>query len=45
MGIGTIILKGMKGAEVTILGAYDTTIYTISYTPADGGEKVKTING
>jgi hypothetical protein len=31
----------MKGAEATIVGAYDTTVYTISYTPTDGGEKVE----
>ncbi|WP_058308792.1 YdhK family protein [Gracilibacillus massiliensis] len=33
-------MKGMKGAEATIVGAYDTTVYTISYTPTNGGEKV-----
>ncbi|MFP5111762.1 YdhK family protein [Neobacillus sp. 204] len=33
-------MEGMKGAEATIVGAYDTTVYTISYTPATGGEKV-----
>src|SRR5699024_3552144 len=30
----------MKGAEATIDGAYDTTAYTFSYTPTDGGEPV-----
>lgn len=34
-------MKGMKGAEATIVGAYDTTVYTISYTPTNGGERVE----
>lgn len=34
-------MEGMKGAEATIVGAYDTTVYTISYTPTDDGEKVE----
>lgn len=25
--------KGMKGVEATIVGAYETTVYSISYTP------------
>lgn len=33
-------MEGMNGAEATIVGAYDTTVYTISYTPTTGGEKV-----
>ncbi|WP_040980513.1 MULTISPECIES: YdhK family protein [Oceanobacillus] len=33
-------MEGMKGAEATIVGAYDTTVYTVSYTPTTGGEKV-----
>lgn len=33
-------MKGMKGATATIVGAYDTTAYSINYTPTDGGEKV-----
>ena len=33
-------MEGMKGAEATIVGAFDTTVYTISYTPTTGGEKV-----
>lgn len=33
-------MKGMDGAEATIVGAYDTTVYAISYTPTNGGEKV-----
>lgn len=31
----------MKGAKATIVGAYDTTVYTISYTPTNGGPEVK----
>jgi Protein of unknown function (DUF1541) len=34
-------MEGMKGAEATIVGAYDTTIYTVSYTPTTGGERVE----
>ncbi|EGQ18629.1 lipoprotein [Sporosarcina newyorkensis 2681] len=34
-------MAGMKGAEATVVGAYDTTVYTISYTPTTGGEKVE----
>ena len=34
-------MKGMNGAEATIVGAYDTTVYTVSYTPTTGGERVK----
>ncbi|MFT9493394.1 MULTISPECIES: YdhK family protein [Bacillota] len=34
-------MPGMKGAEATIAGAYDTTVYTVSYTPTTGGEKVE----
>ncbi|WHY57474.1 YdhK family protein [Peribacillus simplex] len=34
-------MEGMKGAEATIVGAFDTTAYAISYTPAAGGEKVE----
>lgn len=33
-------MEGMKGAEATIVGAYDTTAYAISYTPTNGGERV-----
>jgi hypothetical protein len=33
-------MEGMNGAEATIVGAYDTTVYTISYTPTTGGDKV-----
>lgn len=34
-------MKGMNDAEATIVGAYDTTVYTVSYTPTTGGKKVK----
>jgi hypothetical protein len=34
-------MEGMKGAEATIVGAYDTTAYVVSYTPTTGGEKVE----
>lgn len=33
-------MEGMKGATATIVGAYDTTVYEISYTPTTGGPKV-----
>lgn len=33
-------MEGMNGAEATISGAYDTTVYAVSYTPTTGGEKV-----
>lgn len=33
-------MPGMEGAEATIAGAFDTTVYEVSYTPTDGGEKV-----
>lgn len=34
-------MEGMNSAEATIVGAYDTTVYTISYTPTTGGERVE----
>ncbi|MDR6121648.1 hypothetical protein QFZ87_001245 [Bacillus sp. SLBN-46] len=34
-------MEGMKGAEATIVGAYDTTAYVVSYKPTTGGEMVK----
>lgn len=34
-------MEGMDGAIATIDGAYDTTVYTVTYTPTTGGEKVK----
>ncbi|WP_172251533.1 YdhK family protein [Saccharibacillus deserti] len=33
-------MAGMDGAEGTVTGAYDTVIYSVSYTPTDGGEPV-----
>ncbi|MGG1676455.1 YdhK family protein [Neobacillus sp. NRS-1170] len=33
-------MVGMKEAEATIVGAFDTTVYTISYNPTTGGERV-----
>lgn len=33
-------MTGMKGAEATIVGAFDTVVYTVSYTPTNGGEPV-----
>jgi hypothetical protein len=33
-------MPGMNGAKATIVGAYDTTAYAISYTPTTGGPKV-----
>jgi hypothetical protein len=34
-------MEGMKGAEATIVGAYDTVVYAISYDPTNGGERVE----
>ncbi|WP_436376278.1 YdhK family protein [Cytobacillus sp. BC1816] len=34
-------MEGMEGAEAIISGAYDTNVYTVSYTPTTGGEKVE----
>ncbi|MFE8698693.1 YdhK family protein [Cytobacillus sp. FJAT-53684] len=34
-------MEGMKGAEATIVGAYNTTVYTVSYTPTTGGARVE----
>ncbi|UAL54706.1 MULTISPECIES: YdhK family protein [Metabacillus] len=34
-------MGGMKGAEATISGAFDTTVYAVSYTPITGGDPVK----
>lgn len=33
-------MPGMKGADATISGAFDTTAYSVSYTPTDGGQRV-----
>ncbi|WP_117169424.1 YdhK family protein [Paraliobacillus sediminis] len=34
-------MEGMKGSEATIASAFDTTVYTVSYTPTTGGEPVE----
>lgn len=39
--IQTDHMKGMKGAVGTIAGAYNTTVYTVSYTPTTGGAQVE----
>lgn len=39
--ITTNHMGGMEGAVATIDGAYDTTAYTVTYTPTTGGEKVE----
>ena len=33
-------MEGMKDAEATIVLAFDTIAYAVSYTPTTGGEKV-----
>ncbi|GAE37090.1 YdhK family protein [Halalkalibacter akibai] len=32
-------MSGMEGAEATIVGAYQTRVYTVSYDPSTGGER------
>jgi len=39
--ITTNHMGGMEGAIATIDGAYDTTVYIVTYTPTTGGEKVE----
>lgn len=34
-------MSGMKGADAKVVGAYDTTLYEISYEPTTGGKEVK----
>ncbi len=34
-------MKGMYGAKGTVVGAYDTTAYAVTYTPTTGGPIVK----
>lgn len=34
-------MPGMKGAEATVVGAYDTTAYSVTYYPTTGGDPVK----
>ncbi len=31
-------MEGMLGSEGTIVGAYETTVYSVSYTPTNGNE-------
>ncbi|QCR32546.1 YdhK family protein [Lysinibacillus sp. SGAir0095] len=38
--IQTNHMEGMNGAEATIVGAFDTTVYSVTYTPTIGGEPV-----
>ncbi|WP_138493563.1 YdhK family protein [Paenibacillus pinistramenti] len=33
-------MPGMNGADATIVGAYDTMVYAVSYEPVTGGDKV-----
>lgn len=33
-------MEGMNGATATIVGAYETTAYSVSYTPTTGGKRV-----
>lgn len=39
--IKTNHMKGMDGAVATIVGAFDTIAYAISYNPVTGGERVE----
>lgn len=39
--IQTDHMEGMKGAKATIVGAFDTVAYSVTYTPTTGGEKVE----
>ena len=39
--VDTDHMQGMRGAEATISGAYDTTVYEVSYTPEDGGDPIR----
>lgn len=34
-------MPGMEGAEATIVGAFDTVAYEVSYDPTNGGERVE----
>lgn len=34
-------MSGMKGAEATVSGAFDTTVYSVTYTPKNGGDPVE----
>lgn len=39
--IETTHMAGMKDAEATIVGAFDTTAYEVSYVPTNGGKRVE----
>lgn len=39
--IKTDHMAGMNGAEATIVGAFDTVAYAVTYTPTTGGDKVE----
>ena len=34
-------MEGMEGVEAEIVGAFATTVYTVSYTPTTGGDPVE----
>ncbi|AMQ20525.1 YdhK family protein [Geobacillus sp. JS12] len=34
-------MPGMDGAKATVTGAFDTIVYTVTYTPTTGGDPVK----
>ncbi|WLR57197.1 YdhK family protein [Mesobacillus subterraneus] len=34
-------MPGMDGAEAEIVGAYDTVVYSLSYDPTNGGDRVE----
>lgn len=34
-------MEGMKGAKATIVGAFETVAYSISYDPTSGGQRVE----
>lgn len=34
-------MPGMDGVKATVTGAYDTTAYSVTYTPTDGGKPVE----
>lgn len=38
--LATDHMAGMDGAEATIVGAFETYTYSVSYTPTDGGDTV-----
>ncbi len=40
VNVETDHMEGMKDAAATVVGAYDTTAYVITYTPTTGGDEV-----